>query len=574
VFLAFHLACLATYFWFWPNTPGQLDLDWWWAFLLSSTLLIGVGLIDDRFEITASWKLLGQVVASLALILISGEGLGNLFGFALPGWLDLILSLIWCVALINAFNLIDGLDGLCSGLAYFSALGCGIAYLMHGSPGDAIVSLILAGAALGFLRFNFSPARIFLGDTGSMFLGFALAAMAMQTSGKQTLIVTIGVPLLAAGVPLMDTLLAIWRRSIRKALAHLEGGEKPAITRADKDHLHHRLLELGLSQRQVAWALYGINALFVAIGLLSIFFNTLSVGLLLLAFIALTYVVIRHVVHVELWDTGRFITQGLRRPTRHLARMIFFPIADLGWMVLAVVGANMLAQWETARFWTNQDWLREVVVWVTPTFVALVLGKTYRRVWSKATFRDYSRLFIALFAGGVLSVGLSYSISPRLDSLPVVTGMLFLFFSQLGLFGTRSVAQFLREGMVMSTASDSKRHGKRRRILLYGAGEMGNLYLRELRIVHPDEMRQQLIIGFIDDNPILKHCYTQGIRVLGTGDQLETIVTAMGVNEVIVTTDLDEAKLERLLAVAERLDLPVHRYVTRLEEMGVGVLGG
>lgn len=567
VFAAFHLTCALLYFVLWPNTTGQLDQAWWWAFLASSSLLLVVGLIDDRVDLSPIAKLTGQVAAAALLITLSGRGLTNLLGWELPLWLDVILSIFWCVALINAFNLIDGLDGLCAGLAYFSALGCGIAYLMNGAPGDAIVSLILSGAALGFLRYNFSPARIFLGDTGSMFLGFTLAAMAMQTTGKQTLIVSIGVPLLAAGVPLMDTLLAIWRRSIRKALAQLEGTTAPGITKADREHLHHRLLKLGLTQKQVAWSLYGLNGLFVVIGLLSIFYSTLSVGLLLLAFVALVYVVVRHVVHVELWDTGRFITQGLRRPSRNLARMIFYPVADLVWMGLSVIAANLLLRFDEVSQWSNQEWLQEVTIWVSPTFVTLVLAKTYKRIWPKATFRDYSRLFLALFTGGVLATGLQYAIYPQADLEPIATGCLFLFISQLAIFGVRSFSQMLREAMILSAGRQSREELTSRRILLYGAGERGNLYLRELRIVQPEVLRQMQIVGFLDDNPILKNCYTQGVRVLGTVAQLEALAEKHAINEVIVTTQLAPENQERLLKTAARLGLSVRRYYTGTEPL-------
>jgi len=567
VFAAFHLTCALLYFVVWPNPTGLLTVQWWWAYLASSGFLVVVGLIDDRIDLAPIWKLAGQIIAAGLLIILSGRGLTNLLGWELPGWLDFLLSILWCVALINAFNLIDGLDGLCAGLAYFSALGCAIAYLMNGVPGDAIVSLILSAAALGFLRYNFAPARIFLGDTGAMFLGFTLAAMAMQTTGKQTLIVSIGVPLLAAGVPLMDTLLAIWRRSIRKALARAEGKTAPGITKADRDHLHHRLLELGLSQKQVAWALYGLNGLFVIIGLLSIFFSTLSVGLLLLAFVALVYVVVRHVVHVELWDTGRFITEGLRRPTRNLARMIFYPVADLSWMIVAVVGANLLLRFAEASEWSNQQWLREVTIWISPTFVTLVLAKTYRRIWPKATFRDYSRLFLALLTGGVLAVGLQYALDPQADLEPLACGCLFLFISQLAIFGVRTFAQFLREAMVVSAARQRRDESSVRRILLYGAGERGNLYLRELRIVQPEVLREIQIVGFLDDNPILKNCYSQGVKVLGTGARLESLAEYHAINEVIVTTELSPENHAQLLKTAKRLGLSLRRYQSGTEPL-------
>src|SRR5207244_1880862 len=129
-------------------------------------------------------------------------------------WLDSIFVVIWIIAVINAFNLIDGLDGLASGLAIISAIGLGGVILLQNLPGLLVV-LGLIGACLAFLRYNFHPASIFLGDTGSMFLGFTLGLVSLQTFTKGTFFLSLSIPLLVLGVPIYDALLAIWRRSMR-----------------------------------------------------------------------------------------------------------------------------------------------------------------------------------------------------------------------------------------------------------------------------------------------------------------------------------------------------------------------
>ena len=172
----------------------------------------------------------------------------------LPWWIDFPFTVFWIVGAVNAFNLIDGLDGLASGLAVIAATGMAGSLFFLESPGQMFLYLAFIGSLLGFLRYNFNPASIFLGDTGSMFLGFFLSTMPLATNTSGSFLVGIGVPLLAMGVPIFDTALAIVRRTVR-ALIKKEsnsdrGGTK--LMQPDSDHIHHRLLRRFVSQRKTA----------------------------------------------------------------------------------------------------------------------------------------------------------------------------------------------------------------------------------------------------------------------------------------------------------------------------------
>src|SRR4029077_7800363 len=170
-----------------------------------------------------------------------------------------ILTLVWIVGIANAFNLIDGIDGLACGSALFSSLVLLILSLIHGRVMVTAIALVLTGALAGFLRYNFNPASIFLGDSGSLFVGFSLAALSLQGSQKSSTAVAVAIPILAFGLPVVDTSVSIARR-------FLSG--KP-IFQGDREHIHHMLLERGWSQRRVALVLYGVSALF---GLLAMLF--------------------------------------------------------------------------------------------------------------------------------------------------------------------------------------------------------------------------------------------------------------------------------------------------------------
>jgi len=183
VFIAVQAACLLAFALPWPRHQGGLDFAWWQHFALASLILFVVGIIDDVKGMKPLIKLGGQTLAAL-LVALNGTHFGTIWKYTLPVPLDHFLVVIWLVAIINAFNLIDGLDGLASGLAVISAVGlCGI-LLTQQSTGAVLVLLGFIGACLGFLRYNFHPASIFLGDTGSMFIGFTLGVISLQTVTK------------------------------------------------------------------------------------------------------------------------------------------------------------------------------------------------------------------------------------------------------------------------------------------------------------------------------------------------------------------------------------------------------
>jgi UDP-GlcNAc:undecaprenyl-phosphate GlcNAc-1-phosphate transferase len=222
--------------------------------VLPAAGLFFVGLIDDLRGLTARVKLLAQVTGGLFLY-YSGLHFACFHSTGSSAWINsaicMLTTVFWVVLVCNAINLIDGLDGLASGAALFSMVTIFTVAMVEGRPGVAVATLILAGSMLGFLFFNFNPASIFLGDSGSLFVGFMLAGFVLAESQRQhTLTDSFAIPLISLAVPLTDTALSVLRR-------FLSGH---SLFGADKEHIHHKLLELGLTQRQVVWILYGVSA--------------------------------------------------------------------------------------------------------------------------------------------------------------------------------------------------------------------------------------------------------------------------------------------------------------------------
>ena len=271
--------------------------------LAASTALLG--LADDRFSLLPKLKLLGQLVIAFLVWWWADLGFNDLWPW-LPLWLDCILTVFWIVGAVNAFNLIDGLDGLASGLALIATLGmAGGVFFVH-EPASTLIYFAFAGALLGFLRYNYNPASVFLGDCGSMFIGFILSTLPLVSHVPDSFLVSVGVPLLAMGVPIFDTALAILRRTLRRLIAHGNSAGGRVMT-ADSDHLHHRILrQFGLNQRKAAWVLYGLAVVGVAFGLVAMSLKSRAGGLWLAALAVIAVVIFKDAT-IELFDAGRLL---------------------------------------------------------------------------------------------------------------------------------------------------------------------------------------------------------------------------------------------------------------------------
>lgn len=299
IYVALLLSLLALFI---PNNlvteQFRAELPTLWLLWGPATLILLLGVADDIWGMNPWAKLAVQLAAALWLV-SAGVNISKLstpWGAVVSlGAFSIPVTLLWLVGVTNAFNLIDGLDGLAAGVSFLSATAIAATAVMVDDKIVVVMTLALAGALLGFLRHNFSPATIFLGDSGSLFIGFLLAASAVVWQQKSTVAIAVAAPLVAFALPVTDTAVSMLRRYLRG---------QPLFT-SDRQHIHHRLLALGFTPRQAVLVLYGLSAI-AALGCILIArgHNFLT-AMVLLLFIAACWIGLRRLSYPEFMEVGR-----------------------------------------------------------------------------------------------------------------------------------------------------------------------------------------------------------------------------------------------------------------------------
>jgi len=271
---------------------------------LAGAVILALGVVDDIKRLGALPKLLIEVAVAIGLY-YAGVRAGSVWLpigiFELGHVFGLLFTVVWIVGITNAFNLLDGIDGAAAGSAIFALLAMFVASATLDQPLVALLAVALAGATLGFLPYNFPPARIYLGDGGSLFLGFMLATLALKGAAKGPALVAIAIPIVAFGVPVMDTLIAVVRRAARGA----------PIFQGDREHLHHRLIDIGLTPAQAVGILYVVCAAFALGSMLFLNPNVRGMAVVLTMIGTIAWLAVRHLRLHEFFELARLAQRGM-----------------------------------------------------------------------------------------------------------------------------------------------------------------------------------------------------------------------------------------------------------------------
>lgn len=512
--VAIFATTLLMYLLFVAKTPETLVI------LAGSTFLFLVGLLDDTFNIKPYQKLVGQVIGA-AIVVGFGQTL-PLTGYEL---VDIGITAFWLIGITNAVNLLDNMDGLAAGIAAIGGLSLAMGFAANGQANETMLAAVFVGALVGFLIYNFNPASIFMGDCGSMFVGFLLASSVLmgQTGGRSRGIFSIlAVPVLILLVPIFDTTLVTILRKLwgRKAS---QGG---------RDHTSHRLVALGVSERTAVLMIYGFA---VAAGVLSLLVSQLEVTqslALIFVFTLILSIIGVYLSKVKVYEeTEEALAAANNAVFTFLVnvsykRRIFEVILDTFLITLSYYSAYLLqlGSFEHSGAW--ELFLTTLPLLIVLKLFALMFVGVYRGLWRYTSVGDLITFTKGVALGSCLSV-LSILLLYRFNSFSrgvfILDSLIFL----LAIVGSRLAFRLIREILPVNTATAGKR------VLIYGAGDGGEMVLRELRNNNGWNYRP---VGFVDDDPLKKGKVINGLRVHDLNGSLKQILEEMNVEEILIST--------------------------------------
>jgi len=515
------------------------------------TLMFALGLVDDIVSLKPYTKLVGEIAVASIFVF---------FGYRL-GWspsltIDTVLTMLWIVGLTNALNLLDNMDGLCAGITLVAGTSLLVAmWLSSGVTPSSAYLTVLLGATAGFLVFNVHPAKIFMGDGGSLFLGLNLAVLTLnspnESHASSNVLSILVAPLLVLLVPILDTSLVTASR--------LLSGRSPA--QGGRDHSSHRLVAIGLSERRAVAVLWGLaalgGALAIAVRRLDMSWSSVAVALFLLAMILFAV----YLAHVRVYDdTDAVLLSGRVTPVVfHFVyrRRVAEVLLDLCLCAIAYYSAYRL-RFEGAEFALFfPAFLQSLPLVVGVQSVALYTVGGYRGVWRYFGLMDGVTFAKGVFLGTTVSVFLIV-LTFRFDKYSRGVFVVYAALMLLALLGSRASFRLMSE-----FAHRQRPAG--RRLLIYGAGAGGAAAVRELLSPGSGVYR---MLGFIDDDPALARVRMQGYPVLGDFASLESLIRNGAVDTVVVSTHLiDVARLELLKTMCSDQQVALARLHYQLDSL-------
>src|SRR6267142_5081071 len=544
--VAIWLSVVTTFLIFVPHTP------YGWVIVKASSFLFLVGLVDDLIHIKPYQKLIGQVLGSSFVVY---------YGLSLP-WtqslpINMALAIFWLIGITNALNLLDNMDGLASGIAIIAAGFLAVSFINTGQMTDALMMAAFAGALLGFLAYNSNPASIFMGDCGSMFVGFFLASSALvNVSGgrSRSFLPVLAVPILVLFIPIFDTTFVTILRKLSGRSAS-QGG---------RDHTSHRLVALGMSERRAVWMLYGLAGLS---GLLAIIVSRLKpdVSLALVAGFTLVLTLLGvYLAGVKGYDEEEEIRAARDKPL--FAFLVDFSYKRRIFEVLLDVVLIVLAYWSAYAikfepFSNSPAWklfLRTLPVLVVVRLAAFLFFGVYRGIWRYTSIDDLMAFGKAVAAGSVISLVIvlfKFRFQGYSRAVFLIDALVML----LLLTGSRIAFRFFRQVLPAANGDQS------RRVLIYGAGDAGELLLREL-LNNRDLCYTPA--GFMDDDPKKQGKVIHGFRVFGGNGLLKRIIGEHQVEQVLISSpQISEERIAEIWRECEAQNIELKRMSIKIENI-------
>jgi len=569
IFVTFNLILIIASqidFFFFPSDFLR-EINFLWL-MVASSIMLGVGAVDDFRRVPPSIKFFFQIIAGLivALACVKIQVITLPFGKINLGIWSIPVTIVWVVAITNAVNLLDGLDGLAAGTSFIICLAMFGISLLNQNIGIALCSAILAGSILGFLKYNFYPASIFLGDSGAYFLGFILSVLPLLGGLKGTATFAILVPLLALGLPIMDTALSMVRRLLRSLHIMEIDEEKNEIKfffldgfsmfRADRGHIHHRLLQMGFTQRKAVVLLYAISLILGGLAFSSVYFKNINYALFLTTIGLASYIGVKKLGYseIQILRNGALLPL-FDAPVVNMRILRFF--VDMAFIALSYYLAFLLRFEGTFEPSIKEYYLMTIPLVLTIKMGIFYLSGLYKGAWRYTSVSDVVKMLKAVALGCFVSTLVLWAIPGygiiSLSVLVIDFNILFFLVT-----GARTSFRILEHVHI-----SNNHHG--RKVLIFGVDKSSIQALNEF-INNP---RLGLSpVGFIDEDERNKGKQVSGYPILGSIDSLENILKNNSISEVIVTgNNLPEVKIERLSQICNSNQISLRRFRTRLEEI-------
>jgi len=529
-----------------PHTP------YGWRIVLASTFLFMVGFVDDLIHIKPYQKLVGQIMGSAYIVY---------YGLTLP-WtssssVNMALTIFWLIGITNAVNLLDNMDGLAAGIGIIASGFLALSFITTSQYTEALVLITFAAALLGFLIYNSNPASIFMGDCGSMFAGFFLASAALvNVSGgrSRSFLPVLAVPILVLFIPIFDT-------TFVTVLRKLSGR---AASQGGRDHTSHRLVALGVSERHAVWMLYGFAALS---GLLAVIVQRVKLDVSLAAiagFTVLLTLVGVYLAGVKVYDETEEALALKDKPLYGFLvdvsykRRIFEVLLDLVLIILAYWSAYAIKFGALSGSPAWRLFIRTLPVLVFVKMATFLVLGVYRGLWRYTSVDDLVVFAKAVIVSSILSV-LVVLFAFRFEGFSrtafLIDGILMFMF----LAGSRMAFRLFRQLLPVAGSTNG------RRVLIYGAGDGGELLLRELL---NNRDLQYSPVGFLDDDSSKSGKVIHGLKVFGGNGDLPEICKRHDVDEVLISSlKMSAERVAEVLSVCRENQIVLRRMRITIEEL-------
>src|SRR6267142_2183771 len=538
------LAVIGTYLVFVPHTKQG------WVVVGAASFLFFVGLIDDWLQVKPYQKLVGQVIGAAIVV---NYGLVLPWTRSLP--VNMLITIFWLIGITNAINLLDNMDGLATGIAAIASCFLTYNFLTGNQMTEAVMMAVFAAALLGFLVYNSTPASIFMGDSGSMFIGFFLAGAALvNVSGgrSRSFVPVLAVPILVLFIPIFDTTFVTILRKLSGRAAS-QGG---------RDHTSHRLVALGMSERHAVWMLYGLAALS---GVLALLVQQVKLDVSLAGIAGFTILLTLlgvYLAGVKVYDETEEALAA-RENSLHAflidlsyKRRIFEVLMDVILILLAYWCAYAMKFGALSGSNAWKLFLRTVPVLVFVKMASFLVMGVYRGIWRYMGLDNlivFAKAVVLSSALSVLVILFAFRFEGFSRTIFVIDGILMFMF----LAGSRMAFRLFRQVLPVSGSTEG------RRVLIYGAGDAGELVLREL--LNNRELKY-LPVGFLDDDPAKNGKVIHGLKVYAGNGDLSAVCRQHDVNELLISISrMPEDRLQEILGFGRTHDVSVRRMKISIE---------